>query len=134
MKTNELDLGIILPASFKDTETWVFNFSGQMICLVNAKNGETFCSEMVSPVNETPDESQLTIYPNPTTDIININLESITADGANVRVFDAFGRELISSTTQDSRLSIPVSTLSPGTYFIEIKSGAKLIRNKFTKL
>ena len=50
------------------------------------------------------------IFPNPTSDIININTEN----KVNIELFDIFGNKLL----EDINTKLDISKLSPGTYYI----------------
>lgn len=71
----------------------------------------------------TPQSKQLTIYPNPASDEINVVIDDITAD-ATATIYDMQGRvvtkQIISATTDKATLD--VSTLTDGIYMIQIAS------------
>lgn len=68
------------------------------------------------------------IYPNPTSDFLNVRTEQIIN---KIEILDADGRLLKSKTCNVSSLNI--SELSKGLYFIKIYTPQKIINSKFIK-
>lgn len=67
-------------------------------------------------------DSELTVYPNPTSDYLNVNLSENRID--KVRIIDMTGKTVFKSTdnlnTDD--LNIPVHQLNSGAYLLEVIS------------
>ncbi|MDP2453941.1 MULTISPECIES: T9SS-dependent choice-of-anchor J family protein [unclassified Kaistella] len=71
-------------------------------------------------------KSQVSIYPNPTSDFIKIqNIKDLQ----KVRIFDMTGKKVIETTSSD----IDVLNLSAGQYILNIYSGNEVISRKFIK-
>jgi len=70
--------------------------------------------------------SNFSIYPNPTTDYINIDCSSLES----VSVYNIIGKEVIKANNQNR---IDVSTLSKGVYFIKVSDGINSSTKKFIK-
>ena len=84
--------------------------------------------EMLTVASEdlTTDQNQLTIYPNPSQNIISIN--NISRKSQQVRLFNLDGKILIEKNIEsESDISIDVSPLSNGAYILQIigKQGTK---------
>jgi hypothetical protein len=78
------------------------------------------------------------IYPNPATDLINIELVTF-AKTLNVQVFDAEGCLWIntienSELSNPAKLSLDVSGLAAGFYSVNIWADGKLFTGKFVKV
>ena len=78
------------------------------------------------------------IYPNPTTDEVNVIFESMTDDNAQVVVFDFNGRAVIQMTAAAqkgmNKATLNVKKLSAGIYFVHIQgSDGKNSKVKFVK-
>jgi len=76
-------------------------------------------------------ENNISIYPNPTPNVLNIASDSQIE---KVEVFDMLGRVLISRAWSESKISISLSQLPKGVYFIKVESGntfetTKVIKN-----
>lgn len=66
-------------------------------------------------------------YPNPTTDIININLRNEVAD---IIVYNSFGKTLRTITSVSGSISIDLSKYDKGIYFVTIKTDGHVETNK----
>lgn len=62
-------------------------------------------------------DNGLSIYPNPTTGILNV---VITGDDAKIKVFSSLGSTIVSTQTYEGEARIDLSRNSSGIYFIEI--------------
>ena len=72
----------------------------------------------------------ISLYPNPTTSIINFSLNNI--EGTPVRVIDVNGR-IILNTTISSDSNINVEALTNGVYFVQLQIENKDLSYKFVK-
>lgn len=61
-----------------------------------------------------------TVYPNPSTGILNIQLSSLTADSANVSIHDVQGRKVASIVISNNLSQIAIDNLSNGVYFVVV--------------
>lgn len=76
-------------------------------------------------------ENEVTIYPNPATDIINVNsVENIDA----VYIYDLAGRQILAQHPQSINTAIDLSGFSSGIYLVKVASGAKNKTFKISKL
>ncbi len=73
-------------------------------------------------------EVNISIYPNPTTDQINIKLDQIDPNTV-VRLLDLNGKILIQNKTSTSHISWAVNHLKQGIYFVEIvQNGNRIVK------
>ncbi len=83
--------------------------------------------------------SELIVYPNPATDVVNISLHAISSDQAQVTILDAQGKVIhdisISTTSNSLNYSwmIP-SNMNAGVYYVQIKDQEQLYTKKFIYL
>ena len=85
----------------------------------------------VDQVLETPEEEnlvQLKLYPNPSTDIVNI---SGIPENATLMVRNLNGQLIEERVSQSSKEIIDVNDYAPGTYFILVQDGNVSIKKKF---
>jgi len=77
----------------------------------------------------------LTIYPNPTADIVHISLLNASTTQMAVRVFDMRGRVVIAfrSSAPSGTADIPVSNLAQGIYVMEIDANGTRYTRKMMK-
>ena len=64
--------------------------------------------------------SSIALYPNPATTTVTVDLGSAEATGATVSVIDLNGREVLRTAATDSRVSLDVSRLAQGAYFVKV--------------
>lgn len=72
-----------------------------------------------------------TMYPNPTATLLHIQADSVLIE--KIRIFDTSGRILFEKDYKAVSLSIDVSSLLTGTYFIEVSSGKRSLIRRFIK-
>ncbi|MEM7106261.1 MAG: T9SS type A sorting domain-containing protein [Bacteroidota bacterium] len=81
------------------------------------------------------DESAISIYPNPVSDILNIRFEEATLI-SELSVFDAKGAKVYSATTDPSnkhKAALNLSILPSGFYTLTVISGHNVVSKKFVK-
>lgn len=85
---------------------------------------------------EIPDES-LTIYPNPATNELKINIDSKYKGNLQIHLTDVLGREVISQIHEkqftQEEIKVNISKLGKGVYFMEILEGNRMITKKIVK-
>jgi len=80
-----------------------------------------FTTESVS--SEVFNQLNLNIYPNPTTDILNIQNEELFPDNTTATIYDLAGKRVLNTVLQNSNFNkINVSNLSSGVYFLQIEN------------
>jgi len=88
------------------------------------KTGNKTYSNVVS-VQSSIVNSQLSIYPNPVKDLLNLQLNNSKAKNITIQVLDMSGRVLITKQTLlnagTNSLSLPVANLAKGSYIVAIK-------------
>ena len=76
---------------------------------------------------ENPD---LEIYPNPTTDYVNINgLKS----ASTIRVYSTTGQLVFTGKAESNKLSVNLSTCDAGLYLLQIESNGSVVNAKILK-
>ena len=102
------------------TGTTTTNYTGSALCTVPNLSTENFIAI----------EKSITLYPNPTTDILKINLgiSSSESDIQNISIYDINGR--IVSKTTDFKSDIDISKLSKGTYLVKIQFTNSVVTKK----
>ncbi len=93
------------------------------------------CSGVGIP-EESMENAQLTLYPNPTANSLWLESRHPNARFEEVKVFDASGRlmQLPFTAKSESRLTLDVESLSEGIYFIHIQlSSGAFVLKKFVK-
>ena len=75
-------------------------------------------------------KNQLSLYPNPVQDVLQINLPGNTGI---LEIFDISGKSLILKEIQGNKISIDVSGLDHGIYFVKVLSDNQILTGKFVK-
>ena len=77
-------------------------------------------------------ESSVSIFPNPTNSTITIQLHSnnIETELNHIKLFDVFGREILSQLLSGRSYVMDVSLYSKGVYFVEVKDETNIYYNK----
>lgn len=88
-----------------------------------------FVTETVVGVDEN-EISELVIYPNPTTSVLNIKANSIID---SVEIISVLGKSVIQTVVTDSKAQIDTGNLRAGHYFVRIISENKVIVKRFIK-
>ncbi len=70
----------------------------------------------------------ISIYPNPTTDKLNIDINTDLVNNAKISIVDALGKLVISETLTSERTVIRTTNLDTGIYFVRIISNNTEIR------
>lgn len=86
-------------------------------------------------VNELNPLSEITLYPNPVTDNLIIDLSTIESDEVIIEIYDMSGKLLLSGTNQEgSLIAIDLSGLSNGLYQVKFKSSSAQITKRISKM
>ena len=68
------------------------------------------------------EETMIQVYPNPATDLLTISVgDASQFKPLSVTVIDVMGREVLAGTVSDTEMSLDVSRLLPGVYFIQME-------------
>ncbi|MBP5710360.1 MAG: choice-of-anchor J domain-containing protein [Bacteroidales bacterium] len=97
----------------------------------NLQDGElltSFTNKCGVGVEENNNEPNVTIYPNPTKDILNVHAEGFNT----VEVVNFLGQVVYASQVEGSAFQINTSNLTSGVYFLRL-SGENVITKKFVK-
>ncbi len=86
----------------------------------------------VSSVGENFKNDWVKIYPNPTEDLVYIQMLKGNFD-TRIKVYDNNGRKIIEKTSKEELTSIDISTFSKGIYFIEVNCYDTILRYKVVK-
>ncbi len=97
--------------------------------------GCTVTSEIITVnvgVEEIALEDQLNIYPNPVTDVLNVQWNN-TTESANLSIRDLSGRLVHSERVANGNAVLDLSNLSSGNYILELQMTDRTIRKQVVK-
>ena len=104
-------------------------------------NGLTSFSDFAIGIASTPitlsspefQKQQLTLYPNPASNQINLSFKSVL-DNVNVKIISITGQTLYQqSNLSGDNLSLNISDLTKGVYIIQVSDGISVSNSKFIK-
>lgn len=82
-------------------------------------------------VREHNDPDLISLYPNPATDVLNIDLSDDLGTEVTISMFNILGQEVYNSQVSGQNLvRIPVSNYPPGTYNVIVRSGTRVSYQK----
>ncbi len=82
-------------------------------------------SSLIGGIEDNPLLSQISIYPNPADDIINVKLSDGITDKIEINIVSLMGQQLTQlEEAGNHQFSADISGLAPGVYFLTIKSSS----------
>ncbi len=79
-------------------------------------------------------ESKLALYPNPTQDVLNIEIANASLQTVQVEIVGIDGRVALSTMLNNAKRSVYVATLPKGIYLVRCNNGTNISSTKFIKL
>ncbi|MFA6056970.1 MAG: T9SS type A sorting domain-containing protein [Taibaiella sp.] len=100
---------------------------------INVRTGST------TGIDNLVKEGGTKIYPNPTTDVLQVELELLKASKVTFTIYNALGQSVGTVSAKElstgiSKTTIDTKDLSAGMYYLNIATEAGSIQQKFTKL
>jgi hypothetical protein len=83
--------------------------------------------------SNTPVQANLTLFPNPVKDVLNVVFNSSNSESATIRVFDMVGKTVsnipLEAVETENKFAIDLTAFHKGIYFVEvIQSGTRITR------
>jgi len=133
------DLMLYSNTSLGTCEVWsICNYLGNPNGEVLISNNATGCNsqqeiedacEIVS-VNELPSISNLTIYPNPSSSSLTIELPGTQFPNTHMSISNTSGKQLLTQELTDSKTEIDISRFPTGVYIVQLQSGTEVVTRK----
>ena len=99
---------------------------------------DNFTTVSTVGINELTNISNISLFPNPTSQNVFLNYEAKYESQINISIFDIAGKEIQNSQTQmilgKNNLKLNTETLESGIYFIEVRNENSSKKIKFIKL
>ena len=67
-------------------------------------------------------KTKVSVYPNPATDLLNVNINNASFKNSSVSIFNISGTELLSSNMVGTSSQFNIESLSSGVYFVKIRN------------
>jgi len=75
----------------------------------------------------------LVVYPNPTSDVVNIEVNDFSNFPRSVELYNVLGQKLLDFTPAEHEFSVSLTNLANGTYYLKIISDDKVYTQKIIK-
>jgi hypothetical protein len=87
-------------------------------------------------VNELTNTSNLRVFPNPVNNILNVDVNSISVEGATIELVDLSGKTIIHSAVEDifkeGAFQLNVADVENGLYIVRVQSGDQVSTSRVT--
>jgi len=67
-------------------------------------------------------------YPNPTTDLLILEVENTNREKLFFQLYDLTGKQLVSKRLVDIRTTISMAHLAPATYFLKVRNNQRILK------
>lgn len=84
-------------------------------------------------IAENAQQNNLTVYPNPAAEFVNINFNNASGEVSLIKIIDVSGKTVFSQSTVASSVQIPVQQLANGFYTIAVSAGKTNYSKAFIK-
>ncbi len=78
-------------------------------------------------------EDAVSVYPNPSYGMLNLQLENFNGDEVNARIYSMNGQEVMNHQVNAANSVINVVSLNPGAYVLRLESGEEVFTQKFIR-
>ncbi|HYV92520.1 MAG TPA: T9SS type A sorting domain-containing protein [Chitinophagales bacterium] len=120
-----------------NNQTYTATQTGTYMVIISDANGcinnLSIYVEMVG-IESVPGNEIISVYPNPVSDVLNIELKNVHDKDISIEIYSAIGHETYSSVEEnisgDYINSIPLNTRPKGVYFLHLKINDRLIIEK----
>ncbi|CAG0987329.1 hypothetical protein FLAV_02110 [Flavobacteriales bacterium] len=92
-----------------------------------------YCGVLPNEVDEINLRDNISIYPNPARDVLNIVFNEIITEPTPVEIYDTFGRMILFEKINKNNNSIDISAFSRGMYLLKVKNNTNEFFKKFIK-
>ncbi|MBP6185255.1 MAG: PKD domain-containing protein [Saprospiraceae bacterium] len=109
--------------------THVYLSSGTYeVCLTvsNVNGSDTYCRYVHLGTSATDDirkDAQITLFPNPAQDILNVNIAGFYPVGARLLIYDLLGRQIQSTALSSGLQGVSIESIPPGAYVWQVHLG-----------
>ncbi|KAB1063386.1 T9SS type A sorting domain-containing protein [Salibacter halophilus] len=90
----------------------------------------TFAAEPTNSINTVSRTGEISVYPNPASDIVNVKLLNSKYESLDFTLMNVVGKQVLSGRLNTGQSEIPTSDLNSGIYFLNIKSNGSVIFNE----
>jgi hypothetical protein len=66
--------------------------------------------------------TRMSVYPNPASDVLNININNASFKNSNISIYNISGNEVMNTTMIGASTQLNIESLSNGVYFVKVKN------------
>ena len=116
-----------------NSEACVMSAEGDMACAAADSRGTIVESTMVVSTEEALQNIDISVYPNPAKDILQLKINTDKVENLELSIISIDGKAVLVETTEANglaHLSMDVSGLSAGFYFLKIANESGILTKK----
>jgi hypothetical protein len=98
--------------------------------MILAINDMAYCPGFISVPEESGKAKTTSVYPNPATNTLTVDIDASEGESTTIRLYDAEGRIVYEDRTLSSLNIIDVSTFSKGIYMLECIGEKEIVRHR----
>lgn len=92
------------------------------------------CPDNITGISDVTPLQSASVYPNPTTNELNIQLPLSVSEKVNVKIYDMMGKLVLNNDFNALNLiNLSVSNFNKGLYLVQVTSGSQVFQSKFGK-
>ncbi|HSZ86452.1 MAG TPA: zinc-dependent metalloprotease, partial [Puia sp.] len=93
----------------------------------------TALADTVNAVTEEGSVQLISVYPNPATDFVTVNMTDQNAIGSTLEMYNQVGQRIISQKISQLQFQVNIGTLNRGIYYVKINDGKSKNVTKLVK-
>ena len=66
--------------------------------------------------------TKMSVYPNPASDVLNININNASFKNSNISIYNISGNEVMNTSMNGASTQLNIESLSSGVYFVKVKN------------
>jgi hypothetical protein len=89
----------------------------RFVLILNASPINTGIANESSIIN-----TKMAVYPNPASDVLNININNASFKNSNISIYNISGNEVMNTSMNGASTQLNIESLSSGVYFVKVKN------------
>ena len=89
--------------------------------------------DLCTGIQELSSASLVSIYPNPATEQLQVNLENFSTGLSTIDVYDVNAQKVMTQQADANKITLEIAALSKGVYYLRIQNASSSAVVKFIK-
>ena len=121
-----------MPLDFGSSNTAGYKYSVYCSCFLTGTSfkNAVIKNETVSAITNNSDMIEFLLYPNPSTNFVNIHLEYVPDLETRILIIDSNGRTVVNNIVESSSNQIDISMFPSGLYLVEVINSQMIKKEK----